>query len=346
MSLRLEAAAPETIPEILSLLKEAFSAQPDSPNLEPGLLRWKYFDHGPDSGSSRSYVIRRGTSIAAHACAWPIRLITPSGLVNAVQMLDWAAAKNAPGSGVMLARKLEEISPVLITTGGSAATQEVLPRIGFTRQASFGYYARVLRPWRQFRTRPSEGRKALPRLIRNTLWSRSPLAPVRGWASQASVHPEAELLARLDAEAVIDPKSSYSAAFLEFMLRCPAARMRYFSLLKDGSAQGYFLLARVGGQARLADLRVLSTRPDDWLSACAAAVRTAAEDPNACELVATAPLPLVAAALEGNGFRPRGSIPVFVRDPRELLARSAQIHLSMLDDDSAYLNFPDHPYAT
>ena len=81
-------------------------------------------------------------------------------------------------------------------------------------------------------------------------------------------------------------------------------------------------------------------------SACAAMVRAAQQDPDACELVAIAPLPHIALALESNGFRSRGSIPVFVRDPRELLARAEQIHLSMLDDDSAYLNFPEHPYAT
>ena len=263
LSLRLEAAAPEMMPEILSLLREAFGAQPDSPNLEPGLLRWKYFDHNADPSSSRSYALRKGDMIAAHACAWPIRIATPRGPVNAVQMLDWAASKRAPGSGVLLARKLEEIAPVLITTGGSEATQEVLPKVGFTRRTPFGYYARVLRPWRQFRTRPREGRKDLPRLIRNTLWSRSPTAPVRGWSSRALPHPDAELLARLDAQPVPYPQSFYSPAFLEFMLRCPAAEVRYFSLIKDSSAQGYFLLARVGGQARLANLRVLSIQPDD-----------------------------------------------------------------------------------
>jgi len=259
-------------------------------------------------------------------------------------MLDWASAKNVPGAGVLLARKLEEIAPVLITTGGSEATRQVLPKIGFTPRASFGYYARVQRPWLQFRTRPREGRKALPRLIRNTLWSRSSTAPGRGWSAQVS-NPDEGLLVRLNAQAVAYPRSSYSAAFLEFMLRCPAARMRYFSLVKDGSTQGYFLLARVGGQARLADLRLLSTRADDWASACAAVTHSVSRDPDVCELAAIAPLPLIGDALERNGFRSRGGIPVFIRDPRELLARSGPIHLSMLDDDSAYLNYPE-PYAT
>jgi hypothetical protein len=332
------------MPEILSLLRETFQAQPDSPNLDPGLLRWKYFDSGPDSGNSRSYVIRKGQAIAAHACAWPIRLATPGGLVNAIQMLDWASSKKAPGFGVILARKLEEMAPVLITVGGSEATHEVLPKIGFARYASFGYYARVLRPWRQFLTRPSEGPKALPRLIRNMLWSRSPIPSTRDWSSQAA-RPDPDLLARLDAQAAAYPRSIYSVAFLGFMLRCPGTPIRYFSLIKDGSVQGYFLLTRVGGQTRLADLRILSTQLDDWISACAAMVHAACQDPDACELVATAPLPLVAMALEKTGFRSRGSLPVFVRDPRQLLSAAGQIQLSMLDDDSAYLNYPE-PYAT
>jgi hypothetical protein len=345
LSLRLEVTTPEMLPEILSLLREAYRAPADSPNLQSRLLRWKYYDAGPPWEGSRSYVLRKEDDMVAHASVWPIRLTTPSGASTVMRALDWASAVAVPGAGVMLMRKLEGMAAPVFAVGGSEDTLRVLPKIGFQQKTSFTLYARVLRPWRQSRTRPAGGRKAIPRLLRNAAWSRSPLAAVGGWASQPAP-PSAGVLSALDAQPADPPESRHSVEFLEFMLRCPAAQVRHFLLLNQGRPQGFFMLARVGGQTRLADLRILGQQPEDWSAAYSVATRTALQDAEACELVAVAPVPLVARALEANGFRRRGSLPVLVRDPQGLLAGVEHIHLSMLDDDSAFLNFPEHPYAT
>ena len=213
------------LPEILSLLRGAFKVPAETPNLQPRLLQWKYYDPGPAWAGSRSYVIRKGDTMVAHACVWPIRLATPSGSIDAIQALDWAGAQGVPGAGVILMRKLEGLAQVLITCGGSEDTHQVLPQIGFVRQqGSIGVYARVLRPWRQFRTRPAEGRKAIPRLLRNAWWSRSPVADADGWTSQPTP-PSAEVLSALDTMPAGAPESRYRAEFLEFMQRCPGARI-------------------------------------------------------------------------------------------------------------------------
>lgn len=290
-------------------------------------------------------MLRKGDAILAHACAWPICLATPTGTINAVQALDWAGARTSPGAGVAIMRKLESLAGVLITVGGSVETHQVLPRIGFAERGSIRLYARVLRPWKQFLTRPAEGSKGIPRLLRNTLWSRSALASGRGWTSQPA-SPDAEVLSALAAQTASQPESRYTVEFVNYMLRCPAARIQYFNLSKKNRPEGFFILSRVGGQVRLADLRILSREPEDWTSAYAVAMSAASQDPEACELLAAAPVPLVTTALESNGFRYRGSKPVFIRDPQGNLAGYDHIHLSMLDDDSAYLNFPDHPYST
>jgi hypothetical protein len=130
------------------------------------------------------------------------------------------------------------------------------------------------------------------------------------------------------------------------MLRCPAADVSYFELLHNARPEGYFVLSRVGGQIRLADLRVLSENQADWTSACAVAVRAAERDPNGCELMTQTSDPRARVALEANGFRARGEVPIFVLDPGNLLGDFTHISLGMLDDDSAYLRFPANPYCT
>lgn len=326
-------------------MREAFGAPAESPNLQPGLLRWKYHDSGPLWNGSRSYVIRKDAAPVAHAGIWPIRLGTPTGTIQALQALDWAASKTSPGAGVLLMRKLEGLAEVLITTGGSESTRRVLPQIGFEQRGSMSAYARVLRPWDQFRTRPAEGSKAGPRLLRNALWSCAPLADVRQWSGQAAP-PSPQILAALESRPVDHSGSRYSAEFLDFMLRCPTSRVSHFALLNQGQARGFFVLSRVGGQTRIADLRILAEAAEDWASAYAVATRIAKQDPEACEVHTVSAIPVVGRALEANGFRCRGNVPVYVRDPGRRLAGAGQLHLSMLDDDSAFLNFPEQPYAT
>jgi hypothetical protein len=342
----LEASAPDALPEIVSFLRHAFHAPADAPNLSLPLLTWKYCGNGPEWNGSRSYVLRKGSAIAAHIGAWPIRLATPSGFVQALQAVDWASARESPGAGAALMNKLREMVPVLIVVGGSRDTQRVLPAMGFRQHGAAGIYARVLRPWRQFRTRRFEGPRALPRLVRNTVWSRSPVASAGGWTDRSSDRPDPRLLSRFGAQTRLYPESRCRSAFLEFMLRCPAAAFLYFELFREGDPQGYFVLSRVGGQTRLADLRIFSDKPADWAAAYAVAVRAAARDPQSCELLASAFVPAECLALEANGFRARGDKPVFVLDPKYVLGGPAHLHLSMLDDDSAYLNFPENPYST
>jgi len=106
------------------------------------------------------------------------------------------------------------------------------------------------------------------------------------------------------------------------------------------------MLSRIGGQCRLADLRIHSERPEDWIAAYATATRAAARDRESCELVTYATVPLVCQALEANGFRMRSEMPVLALDKNNLLGNAPRLRLDMLDDDSSYLNNPADPYCT
>lgn len=123
----------------------------------------------------------RDGAIVAHGCAWPVPRF------NAICLIDWASAQSAPGMGIMLARKMAQLAPVMLSIGGSEMTQQIMPKIGFVAKGELLTYARVLRPWKQFRTRPdSHGLKSIAQFARNAVWSLAPVAltgdsqPVRG----------------------------------------------------------------------------------------------------------------------------------------------------------------------
>ena len=336
--MKLTATTPDSLAETAAFLRGVYHASSDSPNFNHDLLAWKYYQPGPEWEGSRSFVLRKEDAVLAHGSVWPVRLATPAGTVMAVRVLDWASS--APGMGVALMNQMSKRADVVLGVGGSEDTLRVLPAMGFKQRGTARIYARVLRPWRQFRTRTFDGSRAIPRLLRNTQWSRSPLAAAAGWTCASAV-PSA-----FDGGAGEYPESRHSAGFLGFMLRCPGAAMSFFSLSKNGLPQGCFVLSRVGGQSRLADLRIRSEKPDDWIAAYATAVSAAARDPQSCELATYATVPFVCQALEANGFRMRGEMPVLALDRKNLLGDAAHLHLGMLDDDSGYLNNPANPYCT
>lgn len=294
-------SAAEDLPAISALLQAAFDVPAAAPFLNPELLRWKYFESG-----ARSYVLDQDGKLLAHGCIWPVS----SGMGC---LIDWVSVKTIPGMGILLARRMMELSPVLLSIGGSEMTRKIMPRIGFIKRGELLTYARVLRPWRQFRTRPdNHGPKALLRLARNAAWSVAPVALKRGWAAREAPLPD-------------------------LLARCPGLQAEAYTL-----PSGRLLLTRVGGQARIAELTAVSEP-----SAYAAALEAAGRDPQACEVIALAHDGPSRRALLENGFRERERRSIFVCDPGQTLTVSQfPLPLTMLADDLFYMNTPARPFAT
>ena len=287
-------------------MQAAFDASADAPFLRPELLRWKYFEPNPAwPATPRSYVLDQDGKLLSHGCAWPVR----PGMAC---LIDWASAKSIPGMGMMLARKLSQVWPVLLSIGGSEMTQKIIPKIGFAKRGELLTFARVLRPWRQFRTRPdNHGLKSLLRLARNFTWSAGPTAMTGGLTAVEAAGPE-------------------------FLMHCPGAQLTAYKL-----GSGSLRLSRVDGQSRIADI----TPPSE--PTYAAAIEAALRDPVACELIALAHDGATCRALVANGFHERMRRSVFVSDPGHTLRPSDfPLPLNMLADDLFYLNTPDRPYLT
>ncbi len=330
---------------VASLLVEVFNSPPDAPFVNYEVLHWKYLEAGPQWQGSRSYTFRQGDKLHAHCAVWPLNLHFRDYDVSCLCYIDWANRSNLPGAGFMLKKKLMKLSQTSIVVGGSAETREIVPRLGFSHVADVETFARVVRPWKQYRSRPAEPLlKGVARLARNSYWRLSA-------SGKAATNWSAQRVESFTSTFDFNYRSEYPTAYrdanyLNFWLQCSAAPVTGFELLNDGTLAGYFLLSRVDGQTRIADIRVNSDDPTHWRTAYCIAAETAAGDPETCEILAVASTPLVRDSLQGCGFYSRGNVPLFLYDPQQLLKNHPPMFWNMIDGDAAYLSDPAYPYAT
>lgn len=346
MALQLLTTVPADMDAISGLMLDSFKAGPDAFFVDRQLLHWKYFESGPMWKGSRGYVLKKDEVIQAHCGVWPLDLQFAGGQVTCLCFMDWVGGRSLPGAGFLLKKKLLTYAETAIVVGGTDDTRAVIPRLGFEPVGEVKFFARIVRPWKQFRTRPSEGlARDAARLIRNAGWSRAMV--------NATIPKEWTVVAVKSFEEVaIDgsqrqyPTPQRSVEYLNYWLRCPAAILSGFALQKESMTYGYFLLSRVGGQSRIADMRLSSSKQDEWNAAYALAALTAAADPNTCEIAAVASTDFSEIALRSSGFRQRGSAPLFVYDPKRKLKQSPPIFWNQIDGDAAYMQDPEHPYTT
>jgi hypothetical protein len=180
--------------------------------------------------------------------------------------------------------------------------------------------------------------------MRNSVWSlsRTDIVP-NGWRARRLEFFDAEMrVPRVSAW----PTPNRSAEYLNYWLRLPVAQVSAFSILYHDKPVGYFLLTRVKGQTRIADVRLWTAKEEDWSSAYGLATREARADSETCEILAIASTPFARRALRENGYRERGSEPIYLYDPRKRLAHTPGIFLNMIDGDAAYLYDVEHPFCS
>jgi len=308
-------------------------------------LQWKYFEPGPAWEDSRSYVLRKDGVIKAHCGVWPMNLEFSGQQISCNCFVDWVSDRGLPGVGVLLKKKLMSLADTAIVVGGSADTRAVVPRIGFKHTSDVTTFVRVVRPWKQQGSRPIERLpKSVARLARNSLWSLSRKEGLpEGWRSEPLLVFDSWVDAHHMSEC---PTPVRSADYLNFWLRLPGTKVSGFAILYEDQRRGYFLLSRVAGQMRIADIRLWSGDPADWRIAYSLATRAAEADPAACEVLAIASTPFAHDALTANGYHQRGTEPLFLYDPKKKLANAPAMFLNLIDGDGAYLYDPENPFCS
>jgi hypothetical protein len=329
--------------EIARLMEAVFGDDLPVELLQPDFLIWKFFAPRPDWDGSRSYVVRDGDRIVAHACVWPTAFEGSFGEVRASHLIDWLADPSVPGAGITVYQHLMRLCGTVLAIGGSPQARKLLPRIGFKQYGTLVTYARVIRPWKQFTLRPHGAAwREAARLGRNAIWSLAGLPEPDGeWSWELAGRAD-ESAAALRTVCV----GKHSAAQLNYLLDCPAAACRYYRLSKNGIRRGYFLLNPVAGQCRVAAVQIDSEDPRDWRSAYRASARAAAELPATCEVTVASALPWLAEILEQDGFRNRGEKPIMLYDPGRRLTDAAPLHVQPIESDAFFLYSKSYPFVT
>jgi hypothetical protein len=327
------------VDQLRSFLKAVFHARDGEPLIDPRQMRWKLYEPRPDWVGSRSYVLMKDGEIVAHSSIVPVTFLTPQKTVSSLNPLDWGASQ--VGGGVQLLRKLHRLSDTFLGLDAAQVTYDLLKKLRYRIVGQQELFSRVVRPVRAFRTdlRRQGVTKASLKLLRNSVrtlragydaskeWS---VVRVRSFDDAIQ-----EVLPRRGFRAFTPVQRS--AAVLNYMLRCPVAEFSGFVVHHRQRARGYFLLSRVGSQARIADIHVDSEDPSDWDHAVSLATRAAAADARVIEILAGAAFSLVRNAIMANGYRRIASEPIFLFDPKDMLADAPEPGLSLIDGDSAYL---------
>lgn len=338
MSLQFAASLPAEQTAVAEFLRTTFQADAKLLSFRPDVLQWKYFSDHPDWHRDRSYVVKNDDDIVAHGGVWPLRLRKAGADVDVIHLIDWAASRAAVGSGLLLLKKLAAITDVLLTIGGSSDTRSILTKIGYRQVGELKLHARVVRPWLQFRVASNFNWKTPFRLLRNANWSLPSLPrPPKDWEATRVSRLDTSLESILNGSAADVFTSQRTVAGLNRMLSCPAAEFSAFVLHRSKRPCGYFLLAQVGKQTRIVDLRVDRNDAPTWMAACSLAALTAAEIPDTAEIVAGFSLDIVNEAFAHAGFRSRGSLPVYCFDPKKVLGAEPVLDLSMLDGDLCFI---------
>src|SRR5215510_2606724 len=233
MALQFFPTVPEDLDAISALMQAGFKAGPEAPFVDQRLLRWKYFDAGPPWEGLRGYVLRDGGNILAHCGIWPLNLSFLDQRVTCVCFVDWVSDRSLPGAGFLLKRKLMTMAQTAIVVGGTSDTRAVVPKLGFECVGEVGFFVQIVRPWKQFRTRPSEGvLRDTGRLVRNTGWSRSVSArptstdgwsavPVKSFEQIVDVSPQNP-----------HPTPWRDPQYLNYWLRSPTAIVTGYQIVK------------------------------------------------------------------------------------------------------------------
>jgi hypothetical protein len=304
-------------------------------NVNPQYLSWKYWQPRADWPRPRSFIVESGSELIAHAaiipgtCAWGARRVA------IIQMIDWVARARS-GAGVMLMKHIGKMAGALLGIGGAAETRSILPHLGFRPAGSATGYARPLYPLRILRSSPTW--KRLPRFAR-AAWRRSaPAAPDAGWQARRLAGDE------IGAITPVLPLPTHGMAVTErsadlfrYVLSCPTVPMQLYAVERAGRVRGYFLLAAVLGQVRIADCWMDSAESADWCALILCAVEQAQRDPQAAEVVIWASDPLLAAALPACGFHARFQKPIQVRPAGRDTMPQGTLRVQMLDCDDAFL---------
>jgi hypothetical protein len=332
--------SPADAEAITELLVGVFGAASTHSGISREAMFWKYWRPHPFWEGSRSYVLEQDGRMLAHGAVVPQWCRWKAHRFRAFHLIDWAALPGAPGAGKSLFRRALQLADASYGVGGSNMAQRVLPALGFKKVGKATRYVRPLHPFKRLTGGGPPTWRTVAQSGRSAVWAAlAPSAPPRGWktirSSPDALEPDNSPLPTTDPYSVVFDRTPQLFAFLA---SCPLAHVRLFSTERNPITRGYFLLAAVPGQVRIADCWLESSKPSDWRDLYLAAVAEARACPDTAEVVTMVTDDLRRHALHQAGFHARGDYPIqfFTRNPA--LSEVSALPCEMIDSDAMYID--------
>ena len=309
------------------------------PNLDPQHLYWKYWQPRADWPGPRSFVLASAGELVAHGAIMPGIFAWGSRRVSTIQIIDWVARRGEAGAGVAMMKYIAQLSESLLSIAGGAETLRILPHVGFRPAGVATAYVRTLFPSRLLRSEGIPAWRRWPRVVRSVAWtltapsSRRAKFEVRRLVGEDVNRIASVLPVPIREMAVLER----SVELFRYMISCPDVPMALYAVERAGILRGYFLLACVPGQVRIADCWINSDDPADWRALIFCAVDEAKRDAQAAEVVSWASDPLMAQTLQSCGFHARYEIPVQIRAATATMP-APPLRVQMLDNDGVFLH--------
>jgi hypothetical protein len=268
MAVQARISSPQDREGITELMNRAFGPDISSTAIDPGFQRWKYWDAHPFASSGRSYVLNGKERIVAHACRWPMRIVTAATTFDAFHLIDWAADATHAGAGLQVLRDSCQDSAALFSIGGSPTTRRMLPALGeHLRRRSKGTAALSYQVAGKvfFLSRPLKAVAAalgeypldwktparIARSVVNSAWANVKLPQGVSFEPVLPSDVAPALWPQPNSELAITARTP---ELLRHFANCPVLRQpMFFVLSRNGTAIAYFFLVLAGTQVRLAD---------------------------------------------------------------------------------------------
>lgn len=340
MKLQFRSTSPEDATAVSALLQKTFGMAPENPSVEPGIIRWKYWDEWSDWPESRGYVLTQNDEIVAHGAVVPLTCLWEDRRIRVVRVIDWCAREKPAGSGVVLLKRIGQMADAVMAVGGTAMTLKIFSALGAKKLGMCRNYALPLRPLRRLLDERSTDWRAGARFARGLLWSlRAPSSGPAGWDARRVKADQLGSIAfprptPVPGMAVFER----STASLSYYLRCPSIPFELYAVRKNGEPRGYFLLGIAGRQVRLVESWVNSSDAADWRALHQLAVQEARRHPEAMEFATMCSDPVTRESLEWCGFHNRGGSELYLLDSGKRRLPDGNLRVQMLEGDAAYLH--------
>ena len=120
------------------------------------------------------------------------------------------------------------------------------------------------------------------------------------------------------------------------MLDCPLVRMRGYLLTEGNCFRGYAIVAYIGWEARIVDMRIDSEALGEWTAAYGAIASVAREDPNVCRIRVMVSVDVQERALQRNGFWMNQEEPFLLFSPKKAQPR-LPLDVQYFESDLAFV---------